>query len=141
MTPLMVLSVWSKQWRRPGAEFGRDGKIFRGSRFLNDVFSEKISIFTAKISDDFFSHRPGFSDFPLIFPFFAMLNVVYYPFLARKTTISEMNSFMTPFFLLCSYFRAHPTTLLLKILGGRMHEPSPTSNWGAIHPVSPRSPP
>ena len=31
-----------------------DGKFFRGPRFLNDVFFGKISIFTPKISDDFF---------------------------------------------------------------------------------------
>src|SRR6218665_2050944 len=31
--------------------------------------------------------------------------------------------------LLFSYFRAHPTTPLLKIWGGRMHGPSPTSNF------------
>src|SRR6218665_2338311 len=36
-----------------------------GRKFFADkiFFSEKISIFTPKISDDFFSHRPGFSDF------------------------------------------------------------------------------
>src|SRR6218665_863416 len=45
-------------------------------------------------------------------------------------------------FLLCSYFRAHPTTLLLKILRGRMHGPSPHLEfWGDRPPVSPRSPP
>src|SRR6218665_2690437 len=40
------------------------------------VFREKISIFRAKISDDFFfsfSHRPGFSDFPFLFPDFPYL--------------------------------------------------------------------
>src|SRR6218665_2302458 len=45
-----------------------DGKLFRGQTFVNEVFSEKISIFTPKISDDhFFSHRPGFSDFPFLY--------------------------------------------------------------------------
>ena len=29
------------QWRRPGVEFGGDGKNFRGQRFLNNVFFEK----------------------------------------------------------------------------------------------------
>src|SRR6218665_247102 len=54
-------------------------------------------------------------------------------------------SYMTIFsqekhhFSLCSYFHAHPTTLLLKILGGPMHGPSPTSNFGG--PVPLRSPP
>src|SRR6218665_2885973 len=75
----------------------------------------------------FFSHRPGFSDFLFLFPDFPYLLLhvhvcsMYDPFLTRTITISEKNSFMTPF-LLCSYFRAHPTTLLLKILG---HGPSP----------------
>src|SRR6218665_515465 len=53
---------------------------------------------------------------------------------------------MTPF-LLCSYFRAHPTTLLLKILGGRMHGPphlkflgGPSPQVSACAPV-PYNPP
>src|SRR6218665_1012811 len=41
---------------------------------------------------------------------------------------------MTPF-LLCSYFRAHPTTLLLKTLGGRMHGPPPQIFGGTFPPV------
>src|SRR6218665_1024704 len=53
-----------------------------------------------------------------ILRFFTVSNVVYDPFFTRKTTISEKNSLITPFFLLCSYFHVHPTTLLLKILGG-----------------------
>jgi len=36
-----------------------------------------------------------------------------------------------------AYFSAHPTTLLLKILGGRMHGPSPTSNFGGTVPPVP----
>src|SRR6218665_1245509 len=40
-------------------------------------------------------------------------------------------------FSLCSYFHAHPTTLLLKILGGPMHGPSPTSNFGGTVPPVP----
>src|SRR6218665_3300314 len=39
-------------------------------------------------------------------------------------------------FLHCSTFRAHPPTLLLKILGGPMHGPSPTSNLGGGVPQS-----
>src|SRR6218665_719209 len=105
-------------------------------------FSEKISIFTAKISDDLLlSHRPGFSDFPLLlFPDFPYLYcvkcLVYDPFFKRKTTISEKIP-LRHHFLLCSYFRAHPTTLLLKILGGLMHGPSPHLKFfgGTVHPV------
>ena len=45
-------------------------------------------------------------------------------------------------FLLFSYFRAHPTTLLRKILGERMHWPSPHLKlWGDRPPVPPRFPP
>ena len=90
------------QWRRPGAEFGGT-ENFADQDFRMTLFRKKLYIFTAKISDDLF------------------LNVVYHPFLTRTTTISEKNSFITPF-LLCSYFQAHPTTLFLKILEGRrMH--------------------
>src|SRR6218665_4029467 len=45
-------------------------------------------------------------------------------------------------FSLCSYFHAHPTTLLLKILGGPMHGPSPPPQiLGDRPPSPPRSPP
>src|SRR6218665_3021760 len=44
-------------------------------------------------------------------------------------------------FLLFSYFRTHPTTLLLKILGGRMHGPSPHLKlWGGPPPRFPPLP-
>jgi len=43
---------------------------------------------------------------------------------------------MTPF-LLCSYFPTHPTTLLLKILGGRMHGPSPHLKFFGDRPPVP----
>src|SRR6218665_2391878 len=47
-------------------------------------------------------------------------------------------------FSLCSYFHAHPTTLLLKILGGtNAWAVPPTSNFGGDRPPQspPRSPP
>src|SRR6218665_3843092 len=85
---------------------GGTKKIFRGP------ISGKISIFRVKISEDlFFSHRPGSSDFSFLFPHFPYVYYVkcriYDHFLTRKTQFS-----------LCSCFHAHPTTLLLKILGG-----------------------
>src|SRR6218665_603670 len=52
-------------------------------------------------------------------------------------------SYMTIFsqekhhFSLCSYFHAHPTTLLLKILGGPMHGPSPHLKFWRGDPPSP----
>src|SRR6218665_853149 len=49
-------------------------------------FSEKISIFTPKISDDLF------------FPYLYCVKCrIYDPFFTRKPTISENNSLMTPF--------------------------------------------
>jgi len=41
-----VAETWRRAWG--------DGRIFRGPRFMNEVFSEKMSIFTAKMSDDLF---------------------------------------------------------------------------------------
>src|SRR6218665_902514 len=111
------------QWRRPGAEFG-GRKIFRGPRlFLNDFFRKEFPFSRPKFSMTFFSHRPGFSDFPYLY---CVKCRIYDPFFTRKSTISEKNSVMTPF-LLCSYFRAHPTTLTLKILGG-------TDAWAVPQP-------
>src|SRR6218665_1263649 len=104
----------------------RDQKFFWGS------ISGKISIFRVKISDDlFFSHQPGSSDFSFLFPHFPYVYYVkcriYDHFLTRKTQFS-----------LCSCFHAHPTTLLLKILGGPMHGRPPHLNfWGDRPPQSP----
>ena len=39
--------------RRLGAEFGGNGKEFRGPKFVNALFRKKMSIFTPKISDNF----------------------------------------------------------------------------------------
>src|SRR6218665_2259531 len=137
-----IISLGFNQWRRPGAELGENGNFFRGARFQNEVFLEKNYHFRVlKFSWPFFV---GIDQVFLIFPFFfqilrifTVLNVVYHPFLTRTTTISEKNSLATPFFLLCSCFRAHPTTLLLKILGGRMHL---KFVGGTVPPVLPRSP-
>src|SRR6218665_1274558 len=44
------------------------------------------------------------------------------------------------FLLVTSYFSPHPLTLLLQILGGRMHGPSPTSIFLGGGGPSPQSP-
>src|SRR6218665_1622229 len=75
----------------------------------------------------------------------SLLSYYYTPvycYITYKTTISE-KILATPF-VFSSYFHTHPLglTLLLQILGGRMHGPSPcTSNFGGRPPVSPKSPP
>ena len=123
----MWIPAVAETWRRVWG----DGKSFRGPRFLNDVLLGKNFHFqSTNFWWPFLTYRQGFSDFPFLFPdfpyIFTILNVVYDHFLTRKTP-----------FLLCSYFRAHPTTLLLKILGRRMHGPSPTSNFGGDCPPVP----
>src|SRR6218665_2961690 len=99
------------------------GKCFRGPRFLIDVFFEKIAIFRPKNSDDLsFSHRPGCPDSPYLYCVKCRIR----SFLHKKNHYFRKKSLTTPSFLLCSYFRAHPTTLLLKILGdGCMGRPPP----------------
>src|SRR6218665_827779 len=68
------------------------------------TFLEKIFIFTTKIFDDLLVIDQVFR----IFPFFSLIFRIF------------------TMFLLCSYFRAHPTTLLLKIFGG-------TDAWAVPH--------
>src|SRR6218665_162975 len=121
------MNGWLDHRRRPGAEFGRPKR----PRFLKDVFLGKNFSFHAQI----------FQIFSIFFRFYISLlcEMLYRPndpFFMRKNPISENNSLMTPF-LHFSYFRAHPTTLLLKIFGGRMHGPPPNSNFGGTVPSLP----
>ena len=60
------------QWRKPGAEFGGTEKIFADQ---DDVYSEKICIFEATISDDLlFLVIDQVFLFSLIFRIFTLLN-------------------------------------------------------------------
>ena len=98
------------QWRKPGAEFGGMETIFADQ---DDVFSEKFHFSGKNFWWPFFSHQPGFSNFPSLLPDFPFLYSVYDPFLTRKT----------PLFTL---FILSRTTLLLKILGR-------TNAWAVPH--------
>src|SRR6218665_2336137 len=72
-----------------------------------------------------------------------MLNVVYYdPFLTRTTTISEKNSFMTPFNSVPTFARIRQHYFSKYWGDGCMGRP-PTSNFWGDRPPSPfpRSPP
>src|SRR6218665_2217615 len=95
----------------------------------------------------FFSHRPNFSDFPFLFlefPYLYYVKCSISPFPHKKNHYFRKEFLYDSFFLICSYFRAHPTTLLLKILGDGCMGRSLTSNFGGDRPpVSPtcRSPP
>src|SRR6218665_2022793 len=91
----------------------------------------------------FFSHRPGFSDFPFLFPDFqylllcSMSYMTLCPLLTRKTNISEKNSLMTRFFTLFVLSRASDNTTSQNIGG--------TDAWAVPPPqilgVRPTSPP
>ena len=98
------------QWRKPGAEFGGTEKIFANQ---DDVFSYKISILAAKISDDLFLViNQVFRIFPLlslIFRIFTLLDdILHNPFLTRKT----------PFFALFILSRTSDNTTSQNIGGG-----------------------
>src|SRR6218665_4071600 len=127
-----LCTSWYTQWRRPGAEFGGTENFSADPRFLNDVFLETNVHFRSKnfhllVIDQIFQIFPFFSQ---ILPIFAMLNVVFDPFLTRKTH-----------FLLCSYFHAHPTTSL-NIGGTNAWAVPSTSNFrGAVPPLPYVSPP
>ena len=122
------------QWRRPGVEFGGTDQDF-----WMTVFSEKISIFTAKISDDLFflfSHRPGFSDFPVLFTDFPYLYYVkcrMWPFPHKKPT----------FFTLFILSHTSDNTTSQNIGGGTNAWAVPHLKFGGTVPrqFPPRSPP
>jgi len=112
------------QWRKPGAEFGVDRTFFRRPRWR--FFLKNFHFSGKNFWWPFFRHRPGFSHFPSLLPDFPDLYFVRYrtqPF---------------PPFLLFSYFRPHPTTLLLKILGGtNAWAVPPPQTLGGTVPQSP----
>ena len=93
----------------------------------------KISVFTLKISDDLFCFIDQVFQ---ILRFFTLLNVVYNPFFTRKTTISEKNSLIRPFFYSVRTFACIRQHYFSKYLGGPMHGPSPTSNFWGDRPSS-----
>src|SRR6218665_3028038 len=107
-------------------------------------FGEKISIFTAKISDDLFFLviDPVFRISPF-FRVFTMLNVVYDPYLTTKTAISENNSLYDTFFTLFVLFARLRQHCFSKYWGGPMHgtSPPPQTLGETVPPSPPRSPP
>src|SRR6218665_105777 len=98
-------------------------------------FGEKISIFTAKISDDLFFLviDPVFRISPF-FRVFTMLNVVYDPYLTTKTAISENNSLYDTFFTLFVLFARLRQHCFSKYWGDQCMGRPPTSNFGGDRP-------
>src|SRR6218665_578749 len=100
-------------------------------------FRKKCPFARPKFLMTFFSHRPGFSDFAFTFPRFSLSLLCYMSYMtlsSQENTLFQKIILLWHIFLLYSYFRALPTTLLLQLLGGRMHGPSPTSNFGRTSP-------
>ena len=128
-----VAETWRRVWG--------DGKFSRGGpRLMNYVFfwkNLKISIFTVKISDDlffFFSHRPGFSDFPFLF---ADLPYLYYVQCVVGDFLSSLSSQEKPlfqkriplwhlFYSVRTFARIRQHYFSKYWGGGRMHGQSPT---------------
>src|SRR6218665_3846949 len=112
----MSLGTVAETWRRVWG----DGNFFLRTQDIRmTFFGGRISIFAAKISDDFFlvidQSFQIFSFFSQIFPIFAMLNVIFDPFLTRKT----------PFVTLFILSRASDNTTSLNIGG--------TNAWAVLH--------
>ena len=102
----LILLPMAETWRRVWG----DGNFFRGRPSF--LFIDQV-----------------FGIFPSLFPDFPDL---YFVRCRTQPFPHNKNTFLTLF----SYFRAHPTTLLLTILGGRMHGPSPHLKlWGTVPPV------
>src|SRR6218665_709899 len=90
-------------------------------------FSGKISISTAKISDDLF--------YSLIFSIFTVLNVLYDPFFTRKKHYFTKECLDDTFFTLFVFLRASDNTTSQNIGGGgRMHGPFPVVDGPAGTP-------
>ena len=144
---LFVRCCKQQQRWRLGAEFGGTEKNFADQNFWMTSFRKKFQISGWKFLMTFFSHRPYLLCFPCLYRvmicLFTVSNLIYTiyaPFFMRKTSILQKNSFLTPF-LLNTYFHTHPITLLLQILGGRIHGPSPPQILGGPSPSPPKSPP
>src|SRR6218665_268484 len=97
-----------------------------------------MSIFTPKISDDFFSHRPGFSHFPL----FTVIKCPIRHFLHKKN-----HYFRKEFLNKTIFYSVHPFAHIRqhyfsKYWGDQcMGRPPPQILGGTVSPSSPRSPP
>src|SRR6218665_3621695 len=101
-------------------------------------FLEKISIFRPKISDDLFLVIDQVFQ---ILHFFTLLNVVHDLFFTRKTTISEKNFLITPFFTLFVLSRASDNITSLNIGETNAWAVPHLKFWGDRPPSPSRSPP
>src|SRR6218665_2531433 len=108
-------------------------------------FREKISIFMPKNSDDLFLVIDQvfiiFTLFFQILRIFTVLNVVYDPFFARRTTISEDHYFRKEFLDNTFFYSVRAFVPIrqhyFSKYWGRMHGPSPHLKFWGDRPPSP----
>src|SRR6218665_3978535 len=110
-------------------KLGGTKKFFRGPRFLNDVFFGKNFHFQGQ-NFFFFSHRPGFWDFPFLFQHFPY---VYYV----KCPISPFPHQKNTFFYSIHTFTRIRQHYFSKYWGTNAWAVPPTSNFGGTVPPSP----
>jgi len=128
--------AWAETWRR----VWEDGKKLTPKK-LNDLFRKKSHFLRENFLITIFSHRPYLSVFCLS-PVSTVWNLYITTYMAlflTKKPLFQKEILTWHLFLVCSYFVTHPRTLLLEIMGGRMHGPSPNSNFGGPSPQSPLS--
>src|SRR6218665_2554547 len=88
-------------------------KIFADQDFLMRFSGKKFPFSRRKFLMTFFSHRPGFSDFTFLYCIKCPIGLR--PILHKKTTISEQNSLIRPFFTLFVLLRASDNNTSLNI--------------------------
>ena len=119
--------ITCRQWRRPGAEFG-------GRKFLSRTKVSELHFFRT----NFRFHAQNFwwpiflvmDQVFLIVRIFTVLNVVYDPFFTRKSHYLRKEFLDDTFFYSVRTFARIRQHYFSKYWGGRMHGPSPTSNFG-----------
>ena len=105
-----------------------------------------MSIFTPKISDDFFNHRLWFSDFSFIFKDFPYLccHVIYDPFFTRKPLFKKIIHWLHLFYSVRAFMlsRASVKHYFSKYWeDGCIGRPPPQSLGGPSPQTPSRSPP
>ena len=120
-----VAETWRRVW---GA-----GKIFSRTKIYEWRFFRKRFPFSSRKFLKIF-----FLVIDQVFQiFFTVLNVAYDPFFTRKTTISEKNSFIRPFFYSVRTFARIRQHYFSKYWGDQCIGRPPTPNFGGTVPLSP----
>ena len=115
-----------------------DGTKVRGPNFRMTIFRKQISILPQKNFWRFFSHRLSILCLSSISILSALIYNIYDPFPYQKVQFQRKRMPPRQLFFVSSHFASLPITVLLKILRGRIHGMSPTSNFVGTVPQSPQ---